>query len=81
MKLTYNCGCKSVQNDCGSETQDELFMDQKIWYKNHWSISRSTFLSCKKSWETSPILSSAVISAKVLGINNYILYSYWSWNL
>jgi len=30
MKLTSNCGCKRVQNDCGSETQDELFMDQKI---------------------------------------------------
>jgi len=35
MKATYSCGCKRVQNDCGSETQDELFMDHKMWYKNH----------------------------------------------
>jgi hypothetical protein len=35
MKPTYSCGCKRFRNDCGSETQDELFMDQKNVVKNH----------------------------------------------
>jgi len=70
MKLTYICGFKRVQNDCGSETQDELFMDQKMWAKipeefleavSYHSRSHGKHLQ----WLLGT-LSSAVISTKVL---------------